>query len=526
MLINDLVLNLAQKKKINKEVVEAAKRVYLKGSSGSETLRSSDILHAYRNLLKTNKVKPSSELEKALQLKNIRSSSGVAVVTVLTKPWVCPGSCIFCPNEEGMPKSYLSSEPAAMRAKQKEFNPFSQVTTRLQQYRNIGHPIDKIELIILGGSFTAYPFSYQKWFIEECFRACNEFENKSKPVGDVFKYNEIAKNRIVFLSIETRPDLVTEEVAVKLRELGVTKVELGVQTLQENVLKLCERGHGVLEVVAATQILKSLGFKICYHIMPGLPGSSPAKDLEDFKLLFSDPRFQPDMLKIYPVSVLPGTVLHFWYQSGKYKPYTHKQLFNLLLRMKQAVPQYTRINRLIRDIPEFEITAGSKRTDLRQSLQKEMKKQAYYCKCIRCREIRLGADYNESLSLEKIEYDSLAGKEIFMQYVDSNNSLYGMLRLLLPKQTVSSMPFLRKSALIRELHIFGIALEIGVDGKNGAQHKGLGKKLLKEAETIALGQGYNNITVISGVGVRDYYRKLGYYLRDTYMVKKLGVESL
>lgn len=219
---------------------------------------------------------------------------------------------------------------------------------------------------------------------------------------------------------------------MRLRKLGVTKVELGVQTLQENVLKLCERGHGVLEVVAATKILKSLGFKICYHIMPGLPGSSPARDLEDFKLLFSDPRFQPDMLKIYPVSVLPDTVLYSWYQFGKYKPYTEKQLLDLLLQMKQAVPEYTRINRLIRDIPEFEITAGNKRTDLRQALQKEMKKQGYLCKCIRCREIRLGADYNESLSLERIEYDSLAGKEIFIQYVDINNSLYGMLRLLLP----------------------------------------------------------------------------------------------
>ena len=569
MTIQEFVTELSKQPNITKSKLEDEKRKYLKRNSQIESLRSSALLEEYRELVKKEKIIKNKNLEKALRLKHIRSSSGVSVVTVLTKPWPCPGKCIYCPTLVNMPKSYLSSEPAASRAKQNDFDPYKQVSTRLQQYYNTGHPVDKIELIILGGSFNAYPKDYQEWFVSECFRAANEFifvgtsldlsaaeggktrkdtpasqERTARELPLQQKINETASSRVVFLSVETRPDLITEEEAWWFRQLGITKVELGVQSLDNAVLKKCKRGHKVEQTAKATKILKSFGFKICYHIMPGLPGSTPSKDLQTFKTLFSDPRFQPDMLKIYPTSVLPGTELEAWYKAGKYTPYTADQLVDLLVKIKEIIPCYTRINRLIRDIPEFEIIGGSKVTNLRQVVKEKMKLQGNVCKCIRCREVRHKVKDSGEVFLDRVEYQSSAGKEVFLQFVDGEDKLYGLLRLLLcnvetpcgagtPALGVSGFETRRptkvglqrastvKTALIRELHVFGQEVVLDANTDNAAQHKGLGKQLLAEAESIAKKAGYTKLAIISGVGVREYYRKLGYSLQNTYMVKEL-----
>ncbi|MFH1896413.1 MAG: elongator complex protein 3 [bacterium] len=521
--LEKFVIELAKKQPITKRVLEQEKRFLFKGQGESKFLQSSALLVVYKKLLESRAIKRNKSLEVALRLKHIRSLSGVSVVTVLTKPWPCPGECVYCPTEPNMPKSYLASEPAAQRALQNKFDPYKQVISRLTQYKNTGHPTDKIELIILGGSFNAYLKGYQEWFVSECFRATNEFVGAAPcgrpkatgPIESHQKVNETAKNRIVFLSVETRPDLITKEEALWLRTLGVTKVELGVQSLDNEVLKLCNRGHAVAETAKATKILKNLGFKVCYHIMPNLPGATPAKDLAGFKKLFSDSRFQPDMLKIYPCVVLPGTKLEEWHQQGKFQPYSTEELIELLVAMKKAIPPYVRLNRLIRDIPEFEIVAGNKVTSLRQVVQKCLCDAGFSCRCIRCREIR--GRTTGKLVFEKIAYPSSAGKEIFLQWVDEKDRLYGLLRLLLPRTPAA--PFLKNCALVRELHIFGQEVKISGSSKTAIQHKGLGKKLLKEAEKIAKGEGYKKLAVISGVGVREYYRKLGYNLQDTYMVK-------
>jgi len=507
------IAKLAREKNITKQSLEQEKRNFLKEEHEKQFIKSSTLLKVYHSLLEEGKIKRSTVLERALQLKAIRSLSGVSVVTVLTKPWPCPGKCVYCPALEDMPKSYIASEPAAQRAKQNKFDPYKQVTSRLMQYKNIGHPTNKIELIILGGSFNAYPKDYQEWFIKECFRASNSFVNPSGcqdyELEKQHKLNEKAKSRIVFLSVETRPDLITKKEALFFRKLGITKVELGVQSLHEKVLEICHRGHGIREVASATRLLKSLGFKVCYHMMPNLPGSNPSRDLVDFKKLFSDPRFQPDMLKIYPCAVLPGTVLEKWYKEGKHTPYSKEQLIKLLVEIKKVVPPYVRINRLIRDIPEFEITAGNKETNLRQVVKKKLEEQGFLCQCIRCREVRYHQP-SSPLILKTIQYKSLAGREIFLQFVDSKGSLYGLLRLLLGDL-----------AMVRELHVFGQELEFGGSVGRAAQHKGLGEKLLKKAEQLSKKSDYKKLSIISGVGVRGYYRKLGYNLKGTYMVKDI-----
>ncbi|MBU2539685.1 tRNA uridine(34) 5-carboxymethylaminomethyl modification radical SAM/GNAT enzyme Elp3 [Patescibacteria group bacterium] len=457
--------------------------------------------------------KPDRKIEFLLRKRLVRSLSGVVIVSVLTKPYPCPGKCLYCPTEKGMPKSYLSNEPAVMRAILNSFDPARQIENRLKSLSLQSHPTDKIELVIIGGTWSYLPKPYREQFIMRCFEACNN--KKSKDLETAQKINEKAKHRIIGITIETRPDYINEKEILHLRKLGVTRVELGVQSTYDDVLKFNLRGHLVKDTIKATKLLKDAGFKICYHIMPNLPGSDVKHDEKVFEEIFSNPDFQPDLLKIYPCAILKQAPLYKLWQAGKYKPYTEKQLISLLLKIKRRIPYYCRIQRLVRDIPSPSIITGpAKISNMRQVLKKLSKKQGWRCKCIRCREV--SGDYNpkEKLYLYRENYDASDGKEIFLSYENKDRSrLYSLLRLRITS---------KNTAIIRELHTYGQLHPLNSSAIS-PQHKGLGKKLIKEAEMITKKEhGLKKIAVISGVGVKNYYRELGYKLENTYMVKNIS----
>ncbi len=492
------------------------------------------------------KKSPSPPLSKGLirilRKRAIRTMSGIAPVAVLTKPYPCPGKCAYCPTEKDVPQSYLSNEPAVMRAIRCGYNPYKQTQLRLRALEANGHEPTKIEIIVIGGTWSALPEEYKYWYIKECFRGANDyqlriknyelritdnkFSNKLK-IDDLRKKllkeqkkNENAKYKIIGLTLETRPDYIDEGELLQMRELGCTRVELGVQAVDDEILKKNKRGHGVKEVTDATKLLRDFGFKITYHIMPGLPGATSAKDLKMFKQLFNDERFQPDQIKFYPTVVTRGSLLYRWWRAGKYKPYSDKVLQKLIVECKKAVPEYVRIIRLIRDIPGESIVAGNKITNLRQVMQQ----RGVECRCIRCREAREREFKVESLKLKVIKYRASDGWEYFLQYMSKGGeTLYGFCRLRLPNVETQNFASLRGAAIIRELHVYGELVPVGnnhrLSGARKIQHAGLGKKLMLEAEKIAEENGYKKIAVISGVGARGYYRKLGYKLKNTYMVK-------
>ncbi len=491
--------------------------------------RNPDLREAYESLVRRKIIKRYADLEKALFSKRIRTESGVAVIAVLTKEYPCPGKCIYCPTEEKMPKSYLSNEPAVMRAIAAKFNPYVQVRSRLQALELNGHAIDKIELIVMGGTFSCLPKYYQKNFIKECFRACNDYPKRSKSLASKSrelekkwvkeqKRNEKAKCRIIGITLETRPDYINEKEIVNFRKLGCTRVELGVQSIFDCILAINKRGHGRKETIEATQLLKDTGFKINYHIMPGLPGSDLKKDMEMFRKLFSDPSYRPDMLKIYPTIVVRNSALYNLWRKGKYMPLTDEAFKKFIISVKdEVIPPYVRIARLVRDVPETSIIAGPRISNLRQLIAHKSR-----CRCIRCREIRSSYTGKEKIILNRIDYKSSGGQEIFLQYASPDlKKLFALLRLRIPGKNFL-LSVLKNSAIIREVHTYGKLTEFSKTDKKSPQHIGLGKKLIKEAEKIAKSEyGLNKVVVISGVGVRGYYRKLGYRLKDTYMVKSL-----
>jgi len=500
--------------KHNREILESLKRKYSK-KYNKKLLKNSSLIKAYHEILKGKT--PDPDIMSVLRIRSIRSLSGIVIVSVLTKPYPCPGKCVFCPSQEGIPKSYLAQEPAVARAIMFEYHPYRQVQGRLKALQATGHPIDKIDIRIIGGTWSYYEKNYQNWFINQCFKAANEFTGKKSKttLEDNQKINESADNRIIGLTIETRPDYIDEKEIQRLRKLGVTRVELGVQSIYNEVLKLNKRGHNIQQTIDATRLLKDAGFKICYQMMPNLWGSTFEKDIEMFKTLFNSPNFQPDYVKIYPCSLLKEAPLYNAYLDGKYKPYNEKELTELLLEIKKTIPYYCRIQRIIRDIPSnYVVEGGTKTTNLRQILEKQSLEQGWHCKCIRCREVKDNYDPNEKLYLKKIEYDTLGGKEIFLSYENNDNTrLYSLLRLRIPDD--------KKELLVRELHTYGRLVPISKSGV-APQHKGLGKKLMLEAENIAKQYNKKYISVISGVGVRGYYRKMGYRLKNTYMVKTIN----
>ncbi len=517
MELERIIRKLNSEPRLDRSRLEKIKR-QLAGQYHRPCATNIDLLRAYRTLVVRDQISPNQLLERLLRIRAVRTLSGVAVISVLTKPYRCPGDCLFCPTEKNVPKSYSPNEPAVMRAILCRYDPYRQVQARLQSLSRTGHDTSKCELIIIGATFLAYPQKYQTWFIKRCFDGFNGHNYNTLARSQ--KANEKTKHHCIGLSVETRPDTINEKSVARLRELGATRIELGVQHLDNKVLKYNRRGHTVEQTIAATRLLKDAGFKICYHLMPGLPKSTPAKDLDFFKKTFSDQNFRPDLLKIYPCAVTKSSPLYRLWRSGRYRPMTTKRLTELLVKIKRTIPLYVRISRLIRDIPANEIMSGNKVTNLRQEVQRLMATRNISCRCIRCREARVQPAKLGDLKLFIEKYSASDGTEHFLTYESRDRSiLFAFLRLRLPAQTY--LPELANSALIRELHTYGEVVPVGRPGKKATQHLGLGRKLMAEAEKIAARQGYLKMAVISGIGVRAYYRKTGYKLQGTYMIKKL-----
>jgi elongator complex protein 3 len=443
-----------------------------------------------------------------------RTISGVTPVAVMAKPFPCPGKCVYCPTSPEAPKSYTVESPAVLRARSCGFDARKQAEVRLSTLAEMGHARDKIELIIMGGTFMSYPRDYQYQFIKDCYDALNCISSGS--LEEAKKLNENAEHRCVGLCIETRPDFCGEEEIRSMLDFGATRVELGVQTLDDEIHYLTKRGHGVAEIISATRLLKDYGFKVYYHWMPGLPGSTPEHDLELARQLFDDERFRPDGLKLYPTLVIRGSELESWYRDSRYQPYGNEEMVDLLIDIKTLVPKYVRISRLMRDIPGKFIIAGSRDLALRGTIRKKMEQIGLRCSCIRCREyghrLRDGWAIGEPW-LVRLDYETWGGKEVFLSYEDENDTLFGLLRLRVNEG----------KAMVRELHIFGPEVPLGERLERTAQHQGLGESLLRGAEKIA-GEEFKSdrLVVLSGVGAREYYRSLGYGLEGAYMVKKLG----
>ncbi|MFH0978052.1 MAG: tRNA uridine(34) 5-carboxymethylaminomethyl modification radical SAM/GNAT enzyme Elp3 [Candidatus Woesearchaeota archaeon] len=499
-----------------------------------------------------------------LQIKPVRGKSGVTVCAVMSKPMKCPhGKCVYCPGGPksffgDVPQSYTGQEPATRRAIRNDFDPYLQIFNRLEQYVCSGHLPEKIELIIMGGTFTSFPRLYQTQFVTFLFKAMNDFSQIffSKGELDIAKFkdffelpgeltdkrraksikkkvlalkarkivslgheqvrNETSKVRCVGLTIETRPDYAELSHANFMLELGCTRVELGVQSLDDSVLKKIDRGHSVAATIKATRVLKDLGFKINYHMMLGLPGSSVDNDFSSFLRLFCDQDYRPDMLKIYPCMVMKGTKLYLQYRKGSYVPMSTQDAVSFIATVKMILPEYVRIMRVQRDIPTQSTVAGVDRTNLRQYIEQYMIQHGISCRCIRCREIGRTVPMGKNL-LKTLQYDASCGKEFFIS-LEQGNSLIGFCRLRFPSQLLRK-EIAGNSALIRELHVYGDTAKLGKIGTT--QHRGFGKMLLKRAESIARKNRKKKIVIISGVGVREYYRKLGYKKEGPYMVKEL-----
>jgi len=483
------------------------------------------ILKYYREFVAEGSLESSNDIFSLLRKQRARSISGISAITILMKEFPCPGHCVYCPTEARMPKSYLSDEPAVMRAVLNMFAPKKQVKCRLDALYAMGHPIDKCELIILGGTFSSYPDEYLRDYILQMYNQLNEID--SDTLSEAQEINESAKHRCVGLSIETRPDCINIEEIKRLREFGVTKVELGVQSLYDDVLDLVKRGHKISATQKATQLLKDAGIKIHYHMMPNLPGSSIKRDYEMFVELFSNQYYKPDMLKIYPCVVTHHSELEEWEKDGRYSAYTDEEVIDLLARIKQEIPEYCRIMRLGRDIPAGDIMAGNQITNIREVVRKKMLQNGQVCKCQRCREVGFRDESITKVVLKRIDYDANNGKEIYLEFRDEKTEiLLAFLRLRICSQYFTKekhfLEVLENTAIIREVHTYGFALEINKQQAGATQHKGYGKKLILEAERIVKEEfDLSRIAVISGVGVRSYYRKLGYKLEDTYMVKRL-----
>ena len=542
----ELLKNYGKKIKTRNDL-DVARRLICKKYKINAILNS-DLWRTYQVLVEKKEIKVNLLLEQILKKRSIRTLSGIAPVAVLTKPYACPGTCAYCPREsDDVPVSYLSNEPAVMRAIRCSYDPYVQVALRLKALEVNGHSPKKIEIIVIGGTWSYLPKNYKYWYILNCFKAANDFSSIRKKIKvnqgfdlekdtHIFKnelkavykqnlkFSELEKNlikeqkknekadyKIIGLTLETRPDYINQEELEEMRILGCTRVEMGVQAIDDEILKLNKRGHGIKEIVSATKLLKQYGFKITYHLMPALPGSTPEKDLIIFKQLFTDERFQPDQIKFYPTVVTKGSLLYKWYLQGRYKPYSDQVLQELIVNCKKVVPKYVRIIRLIRDIPGESIVAGNKITNLRQI----MKDRGVKCDCIRCREVKDGKIAKYNLNIES--YLSSSGKEYFIS-IDSldKKTLYGFCRLRIDKNSPIS------PAIIRELHVYGELVPTGSLAIKKIQHIGLGKKLIMKAEEIALENKLKNIAVISGVGVRDYYRKFGYKLKNSYLFKKIA----
>jgi elongator complex protein 3 len=482
-----------------------------------------------------------------LLLKPTRTLSGVAPVAVMTSPAPCPhGKCLPCPGGPdhpfGTPQSYTGEEPAALRAREHGYDPYAQVRARLDQFRALGHPVDKAELIVMGGTMTARPPGYQRWFVSECLRAMNESAGSRVPKGAgiaqggegplwagspsqctsfeaIAGANETAPVRCVAITFETRPDYCRRDHVEGMLGLGVTKVELGVQHTDDRILDLNRRGCGMEDAAEANQLLRDSGFKVGFHVMPNLPGATLADDEGMFRALFSDERLRPDFLKIYPTLVTPGSGIEALYREGGYEPYPEPVLVDLVARAKALIPPYVRLQRIQRDIPAKLITAGSIHGNLRQMAKARLAELGGSCRCIRCREA--GRRPVEGIpEIRDLSYRCCNGTEHFIS-TEAGDALIGYARLRFPGDPGGAVP--ADSSLLRELHVYGPLVPLGQEaGSLEWQHRSYGSLLLERAEELSRTGGFRRMAVLSGIGVRPYYRKRGYVRTGPYMVKEIA----
>ena len=482
--------------------------------------RNSDIISA----LPADK---RAQIAPGLRLKKVRSISGVNVIGVMSSPRGCPhGRCVFCPMERGFPMSYTSGEPAAMRGIQFGYDPYKQITSRLNQLKAIGHEPSKVELVIQGGTFLAAPGDYQETFVKRCLDAVSDAESAS--LEEAKRRAETSEIRNVGLTIETKPDWCKQEHVNQMLKFGATRVELGVQIIDDYIYELTNRGHNIEDVVESFRVAKDAGMKIVAHMMPGLPGSNFEKDLHSFRLLFQDERFCPDMIKIYPCLVMEGTELYTWWKQGRYRPYDTDQAAELIAQVKEFIPPWVRIMRVHREFPVHLIIAGVKNGNLRELALRKLSARGKRCRCIRCREVghrvlKEGVSVDtENLRLTREEYSASHGTEIFLAKEEPDlDVLIGYIRMRIPSNKAHRTEVDESTAIVRELHVYGPEVPIGRESLDAWQHKGLGQELLSAAECSAKEKGARRILVLSALGTREYYRRAGYDYEGAYMKKLL-----
>lgn len=501
-----------------------------------------------------------------LRRKPVRTRSGVTPVTVLTKPFPCPGRCVFCPNDPTMPKSYVASEPGCQRAEAHGFDPYRQTLERIRAFHDNGHPVEKVEILVLGGTWSHHPEDYQVWFVLRCLEALNDwgagirgradarpgsaFSGLQRAAGASYnatvkarlretdttgeragfaalaaaqRANESSPVRCVGLVLETRPDCIDAAEVHRLRRLGATKIQLGVQSLDDAVLARSRRGHDAEASRRAVTRLRRAGFKIHLHWMPNLLGATPAGDARDFLRLFRDPALRPDELKIYPCSLIGGTELVRHHHAGAWRPYSERELTSLLVHALARVPEYCRLSRVVRDIPSQEILAGNRRTNLREVAERALAAAGGRSLDVRSREVGGRAVDPATLAIRRTEYASRAGREVFVQAVTPDDRIAGFARLSLPRGE-PPFPELADRALLRELHVYGPALPLGCRSGPHPQHTGLGRRLIAAAAARARAAGFARMAVISAVGTRDYYRRAGF--RDGALYQHLPLQAV
>ena len=528
---------------VDRDDLEQAKREVCSKHSAPKVPKNSELLDRAPDGRR-------EDLESVLRRKPVRTASGVSPVAVMTSPHRCPhGKCLYCPggpdSEFSSAQSYTGNEPAAARGKQNDYDPYGQVTLRLNQLREIGHPVDKAELILRGGTMTARSHDYQEWFVKRCLEAMNDFDPDAEPtpaegvsfaedpeayefeyVEDVIAENETGDVRNIATTFETKPDWCGPEQIDRMLRLGGTKVEVGVQTTYERINREMHRGHGVQASIDANRRLRDAGFKVGFHMMPGQPGMSKEMCLEDFRRIFEHSDWQPDYLKIYPTLIVEGTVTYDWWRREEFDPLSSEEAAELVAEIKDLIPPYTRLQRVQRDIPADFIEAGVQKSNLRQLARQRMDEHGWSCDCIRCREVGMNEEEPEEVTMDTIEYEAGGGTEQFISFEDREKDLLvGFCRLRYPNEPTREE--LQDTAIVRELHVYGNQVGVGKLGDQGSetpdwQHKGYGKRLVTEAERRAREDGFGKLAIISGIGAREYYReKLDYVQDGPYVSKEL-----
>ena len=539
---------------------------------GTGLFARSELIAGYRRFAEERSIGlPEAEFLRRVRRRPVRSQSGVTPVTVLTKPFPCPGRCIFCPSDVRMPKSYLADEPGAQRAADNGFDPYLQTWNRLSALRAIGHPVDKIELIVLGGTFTFHPESYQVWFAARCFEALNDFgsgidrrdqagvapafrapsaraiggAHYNRVVGNALRAvregkllhaseaaswstleraqraNESAACRSVGLSIETRPDHLDEATVAHIRRLGATKVQVGIQSLSDRILAANRRGHDVDATRRALHLLRGAGFKIQGHWMANLKGATVESDIRDYARLFADPDFRPDELKLYPCSLVPSAELGRDFESGAWRPYDGAELLRVVTACMRGTPRWCRLSRVIRDFSSDDIVAGNRTANLREVAERALRVAGTPCGDIRSREIRGEPVDEASIVWRETAYESSVGGEVFLEVATRDDRLVAFARLTLPRDSVA-IPEIAASALLREVHVYGASLPLRRRSAGDAQHRGLGRALVERAAARAVSAGFADLAVISAIGTRAYYRKLGFRDAPLYQHRALA----